>query len=155
MSTQEEYMREALKLAALAERKNEVPVGAVIVYNGRIIARAYNKREKSKDATAHAEIIAIKKACKKRKDFRLNGADIYVTLEPCVMCVGACMNARINTIYFGASINKQNAITASELIEKSELNHKCNIQGGVLEKECSELVSNYFKEKRKNKFKYK
>jgi len=149
--TKNEIMKIALNQALKAKNKDEVPVGAVIVFNGKIIAKAFNKREKSKDATNHAEIICIKKACKKLKDFRLNNAELYVTLEPCLMCLGAILNARIKKVYYGASINKEGALTSQEIIERAELNHKCEIEGGVLAEECSSLVSNYFKSKRKNK----
>jgi len=149
--TNEEYIEIALKEASKAYKKDEVPVGAVIVKNGKILAKAYNKRESSRDATSHAEILCIKKACKKIKDFRLLDCDIYVTLEPCLMCLGALLNARVRTIYFGASINKQESIKSQEIIERAGLNHKCNIVGGILEQECSNLVSNYFKDKRKSK----
>ena len=144
-------MKLALKEAEKAYKKDEVPVGAVIVYNGKIIAKAHNTREKSNDATNHAEIIAIKKACKKIKDFRLIDAEIYVTLEPCLMCLGAILNARIKKLYYGASINKDNALTTEEVIDRAELNHKTEIESGILEKDCSFLLSNYFREKRKSK----
>ena len=101
-------MQEALKLAEKAYKKDEVPVGAIIVSNGKIIAKAFNTREKSKDATNHAEIVAIKRACKKLRDFRLLDAEMYVTLEPCMMCLGAILNARLKKVYFGASSNKEN-----------------------------------------------
>lgn len=142
------FMKEALNQAKKALNKDEVPVGAVIVKNGKIISKAFNTKNKSKDAINHAEIIAIKKACKKIKDFRLIDAEIYVTLEPCLMCLGAILNARIKTIYFGASINKENALTCREIIDKVELNHKSEIIGGILEEECSLIVTNYFKSKR-------
>lgn len=143
------YMREALNEAKKALKKDEVPVGAVIVLNGKIIAKAHNTRQRSKDATNHAEILAIKKACKKVKDFRLIDSEIYVTLEPCLMCVGAILNARIKKIFFGADINKENSLTTKELIDKVELNHKADIEGGVLKEECSEIIKEYFKSKRK------
>ena len=145
------FMKEALKEAHKALKKDEVPVGAVIVYNNKIIAKAHNTREKSKDATNHAEIIAIKKACKKLKDFRLVDAEIYVTMEPCLMCLGAILNARLKKIYFGASINKEGALTTQEIIKRAELNHVPEIEFGILKEECSNLVSGYFKDKRKNK----
>ncbi len=148
MAFEEKFMKKALMLAKKAYEKDEVPVGAVIVVDGKVIASAYNKRETSQDATAHAEILAIKKACKKLQDFRLIGAELYVTLEPCVMCTGAILNARIDKVYFGASITN-GSISSSELVEKSELNHKTEIVGGFLKEECSALVSNYFKQKRK------
>ena len=144
-------MELALKEAKKAYKKDEVPVGAVIVLDNKVIAKAYNTRERSKDATNHAEIIAIKKACKKVKDFRLLDAEMYVTLEPCLMCLGAILNARIKKVYFGASVNKENALTTKEIIDRAELNHKTEIEGGLLQEECSNLVSCYFKNKRKTK----
>ena len=134
MSYEEKFMKKAMSLARKAYEADEVPVGAVIVKDGEILASAFNKRESSFDATAHAEILAIRKACKKLGDFRLIGAEMYVTLEPCVMCTGAILNSRIS---------------AEELSKRSELNHKTNFFGGFLEKENSDLVSSYFKEKRK------
>lgn len=147
MSYQEKYMKKALALAKKANLADEVPVGAVLVVDDKIVATAYNKRESKKDATAHAEILAIQKACKKLGDFRLIGAELYVTLEPCVMCTGAILNARIENVYFGAYISN-GSISAEEIAQKAVLNHKTNFQGGYLKDECSELISNYFKQKR-------
>ena len=149
MSYEEKFMKKAMKLAQKAYELDEVPVGAVIVIGGKVIASAYNKRESGFDATAHAEILAIQKACKKIKDFRLLGAEMYVTLEPCVMCAGAILNARIENVYFGAYISN-GSISAEELSRRAELNHKTNFYGGFLEEENSKLVSDYFKEKRKS-----
>ena len=148
MSYEEKFMRKALNLAKKAYALDEVPVGAVIVKDGVVLASAYNKRESKNDATAHAEIMAIQKACKKVGDFRLLGADIYVSLEPCVMCIGAILNARIENVYFGAYISN-GSISSAEIVEKSVLNHKSNVEGGFLKDECSKLVSDYFKQKRK------
>ena len=148
MSYEEKFMKKSMNLAKKAYEVDEVPVGAVIVKDGKILASAFNKRESSFDATAHAEILAIRKACKKLGDFRLLGAEMYVTLEPCVMCTGAILNSRIEIVYFGAYISN-GSISAEELSKKSELNHKTNFFGGFLEKENSDLVSTYFKEKRK------
>ena len=145
------HMKIALDEAYKALKKDEVPVGAIIVRNGKVIAKAYNKREKSRDATAHAEILAIRKACKKLKDFRLNDCEMYVTMEPCAMCMGAILNARLGKLYFGASINKEDCLTAKEIKERANLNHKCEIESGVLDQTCGKLVSDYFKSKRKNK----
>lgn len=150
MSYDEKFMRKAMVLSKKAYEKDEVPVGAVIVKDGKILASAFNTRETSFDATNHAEILAIRKACKKLKDFRLLGAEMYVTLEPCVMCTGAILNARIDTVYFGAYISN-GSISAEEITNRSELNHKTKFVGGFLEDENSEILSNYFKEKRKNK----
>lgn len=146
----EKFMKKAMELAKKAYSLDEVPVGAVIVKDGKIIASGYNKRETSFDATNHAEIIAIKKACRKLKDFRLLGTEMYVTLEPCVMCTGAILNARIESVYFGAYISN-GSISSNEIAEKAELNHKTKFVGGFMEKENSMLITNYFKEKRKNK----
>ena len=148
MSYDEKFMLKAMALAKKAYELDEVPVGAVIVKDGKVLASAFNKRESGFDATAHAEILAIRKACKKLKDFRLIGAEMYVTLEPCVMCAGAILNSRIENVYFGAYISN-GSISAEELSQKSELNHKTNFFGGFLEKENSELISSYFKDKRK------
>ena len=150
MSYNEKFMKRAISLAKRAYSHDEVPIGAVVVSGDEIIATAYNKREKSNDATAHAEILAIKKACKKIGDFRLLGCDIYVTLEPCVMCMGAILNSRISNLYFGAYI-ANGSISASEISSRAELNHKTNVSGGYLESECSSLISNYFKDKRTKK----
>lgn len=148
----QKYMIEALDLAKKAEKHDEVPVGAVIVMGDKIIAKAYNKREKKRDATAHAEVLAIRKACKKLHDFRLVGCDIYVTLEPCVMCMGAILNARLDNLYFGAKVNKQDVLPCETLASKAGLNHNINITGGIMADECGELVSSYFASKR-NKIK--
>ena len=149
MNYNEKFMKKAMNLAKKAYELDEVPVGAVIVCDGKVIASAYNKRESSFDATAHAEILAIQKACKKVKDFRLIGAEMYVTLEPCVMCAGAILNSRIENVYFGAYISN-GSISVEEIAKRAKLNHKTNFYGGFLENENSELISNYFKEKRKN-----
>ena len=148
MSYQEKFMKKAMDLAQKAYEADEVPVGAVIVKDGKVLASAFNKRESSFDATAHAEILAIRKACKKLGDFRLLGTDMYVTLEPCVMCTGAILNSRIENVYFGAYISN-GSISADELAKRAELNHKTNFLGGFLEQENASLVSSYFKEKRK------
>ena len=141
-------MKKATSLAYKADSIGEVPIGAVIVKGDKIISSGYNSREKDQIATHHAEIIAIEKACKKLNDFRLLGCDIYVTLEPCVMCMGAILNSRISCLYFGAYISN-GSISAKELCERANLNHKTTIEGGFLLQECSNLISDYFREKRK------
>lgn len=150
MAFEEKFMLKAMDLAKKAYEADEVPVGAVIVKDGKVLSFAFNKREQSCDATSHAEILAIRKACKKVKDFRLIGCEMYVTLEPCVMCAGAILNSRIETVYFGAFISN-GSISAEELSKRAELNHKTEFLGGYFEKENSSLVTKYFKEKRKNK----
>lgn len=153
---EEKYMKEALKEALKARAKDEVPVGAVIVLNGEIIARGHNKRETKKNSLCHAEIIAIDKACKKLKNFRLENCELYVTLEPCLMCAGAIVQARIKKVVFGASDNKYGM--AGTVFNAFELksNHNVEIKKDVLKAECSEILTSFFKEMReKNKIKAK
>ena len=144
-----EYMKLALEMAKKAEKKDEVPIGAVIVLNGKVIAKAYNKKESKNLATAHAEILAINKASKKLKSWRLDGAELYVTLEPCPMCAGAIVNARIKKVYFGAYEPKSgSAVSKFNILTESGLNHVTEYEGGVMEEECSSIIKNYFKKKR-------
>ena len=143
------FMIEAYKQAQKAERIDEVPIGAVIVLDGKIIARAYNKKETDNLATSHAEILAIKKASKKVGDWRLEGAEMYVTLEPCPMCAGAIVGARIKKVYFGAYEPKSgSAVSKFDILTSSGLNHTVEFEGGVMEEECSNLIKLYFKKKR-------
>ena len=143
------FMIEAYKQALKAERIDEVPIGAVIVLDGKIIARAYNKKETNNDATAHAEILAIKKASKKVGDWRLDGAEMFVTLEPCPMCAGTIVGARIKKVYFGAYEPKSgSAVSKFDVLTSSGLNHTVEFEGGVMEEECSNLIKSYFKKKR-------
>lgn len=152
LKNKEYYMRIALDLAKKANAKGEVPIGAVIVLNDKIIGKGYNKRNHSGIATRHAEIVAIEKACKKIKDWRLENAEIYVTLEPCPMCAGAIVNARIKKAYFGAVEPKSGgAGSAFDILGASGLNHKTECEGGVLGEECANLIKNFFKNKRKAK----
>ena len=148
MEYNQKFMEKAIDLAKKAEILDEVPVGAVIVKDGKVVSYAFNRRETKKDATAHAEILAIQKACRKLDDFRLIDCDMYVTLEPCVMCTGAILNSRIANVYFGAYISN-GSISAEELVERAEPNHRTRFVGGFKKDECSSLVSNYFKNKRK------
>ena len=143
------YMNQALKEAQKAYLLDEVPVGAVIVYNDKIIARAHNTREKSNDPTAHAEINAIRKACKKLKSWRLVDCTIYVTVEPCSMCAGTIMWSRMKRIVYGAKDIKGGALTSSyNLFEQKGINHFPIIEGGILEEECGIIIKDYFKSKR-------
>ena len=143
-------MKKALAEAKKALEADEVPVGAVVVAGGKIIARAHNKRNATKDATEHAEMIAIKKACKKIGDWRLNGAELYVTLEPCAMCAGAAVNARLDRIVFGAFDSKAGCCgSVMDIPNGFRLNHALSAVGGVLGEECSKLITDYFKAKRK------
>lgn len=148
----EKYMRIALKEAQKAELLDEVPVGAVIVRNNKIIAKGHNLREKSFDPTSHAEIVAIRKACKKAKSWRLEGATIYVTVEPCAMCAGTILWSRIDRVVYGAKDLKGGALgTTFNLYEVKKLNHYPTVTSGVLEDECGNIISKYFKNKRKAK----
>ena len=146
----DQFMKSALIEAEKARKKNEVPIGAVIVKDGKIISKGYNQREKKQNALLHAEVIAINKACKKLKSWRLNGCDIYITLEPCLMCFGAILNARIKNLYYGAYDKSGSSISANAtLFEKSILNHKTNVEGGILEDDCSKILSDFFKGNRR------
>ena len=145
----EKYMALALKEAKKALLLDEVPVGCVIVKDNKIIARAYNKRETTNDPTSHAEINAIRKASKKMKSWRLVGATIYVTLEPCSMCAGAILWSRIDRVVYGANDFKGGALGSTyNMYEIKNLNHYPKITSGVLSNECSEIISSYFKSKR-------
>lgn len=142
-------MRLALKEAKKAEKKDEVPIGAVLVYNGKVVAKAFNKVEKTQVATKHAEIVVIEKACKKLKSWRLDGFELFVTLEPCPMCAGAIANARIKKVYFGAYEKKSGSAESKfDILKNSGLNHKVEFEGGILLEECSSLLKSYFKRKR-------
>ena len=140
-------MREALLLAQKAKKKGEVPIGAVVVYRGKVIGKGYNLRTKKQLATAHAEIRAIDMACKKLRSWRLPEAEIYVTLEPCPMCMGAVLNARIDRVYFGAYEAKGRSLT-NELAGANLLNHSVEVTGGILEEECAAVLSSFFSEMR-------
>lgn len=146
--THEHYMLLALKQAQVSYKHDEVPIGAVVVKNGKVIARAHNTRNASRNAVEHAELVAIQRACKKLNDWRLTGCDLYVTLEPCVMCLGACYNARISNVYFGAyDLSGKGCVQLAEMIGHT-LNHELTVRGGVLEEECSKILTDYFQSKR-------
>ena len=147
-----EFMREALELARLAADMGEIPVGALVVdsNSGEVIARAHNLRENNKLATAHAEILAIEEACRKRGGWRLNGCTLYVTLEPCPMCAGAIVNSRIDRVVFGAYDARAGAFGSVTNLTELPLNHKPQIVGGVLADECAGILREYFRAKRKN-----
>ena len=143
-------MREALKEAKKAYKRKEVPIGAVIVYKNKIIARGYNLRERKNNSLLHAEIIAISKACKKLKSWRLDECDLYVTLEPCPMCSGAIIQSRIKNVFFGADDPKSGCVKSKAQLFKSGLfNHNVNVVGGLLKSECGELLKEFFRELRK------
>lgn len=146
------FMNMAIKQANIAMLEDEVPVGAVIVINGKAIAKAHNTMEKTQLATAHAEINAINKACKKLKSWRLDNAELYVTIEPCAMCAGAIVNARIKKVYYGASENKSGCAQSKyAILSDSGLNHATQFEGGLEREICAKLIKDYFKNKRKNK----
>lgn len=145
----ERYMREAIKESWKAFEKDEVPIGCVIVREGKIIARAHNRKEEKKCATAHAEILAIEKASRKKGDWRLDDCEMYVTLEPCPMCAGAIANARIKKLCFGAYEKKSgSAESRFPLLTESGLNWSVPYEGGILENECAAVLKKYFKIKR-------
>ncbi len=143
-------MKEALKEAKKAYLKNEVPVGAVIVKDGKIIARAHNLREKKQNAICHAEILCIQKACKKIKSWRLDGLEMYVTLEPCAMCSGALTQARIDKVYFGSKDYKNGCVGSVCNILDQDTTWKVKYEYIQLD-ECSKIITDFFKELRKNK----
>ena len=149
---EEKFMKEALKEAKKAYDKLEVPVGAVIVKDGKIIARAHNLKETKFDTTKHAEILAIQKASKKLNSWRLIDCEMYVTLEPCTMCAGAIINSRIKKVYIGTMDEKTGAVgSVLNLFEDYKFNHKVESQTGILAQECEEILKKFFKELRKMK----
>lgn len=149
MQTDEFYMNEAIRLALAAKDEDEVPVGALIVRDGEIIARGYNMREKSKCATHHAEILAIEEACRVMGGWRLPGVTLYVTMEPCAMCAGAIINARIPRVVYGTRDIRFGAFGSALDLAKIPLNHTPEVTGGVLEDETRSILTEYFKNKRK------
>ncbi|MEG0915243.1 MAG: tRNA adenosine(34) deaminase TadA, partial [Christensenellaceae bacterium] len=148
MMYDETYMRQAIEQAKQAELMDEVPIGAVIIHNGSVIASAYNTRETTKNPLHHAEILAIHQAAKALGAWRLLDCTLYVTLEPCPMCAGAIINARIPIVVFGAYDKKAGAFGTLYDLSEGKLNHTPQIFGGILEDECASLLSNYFKKKR-------
>ncbi len=148
----EEFMREAIKEAKKAYKKLEVPVGAVIVKNGEIIARAHNLKETKLDTTKHAEILAIQRASKKLQSWRLIDCEMYVTLEPCSMCAGALINSRMKKVYIGALDKKTGAAgSVLNLFEDYTFNHKVEIEKGIMSDECEKLLKDFFKHLREIK----
>ena len=149
MTVDEKWMKQALKQAEKARKLEEVPIGCVIVLNEKIIARGYNRRNTDHTSLAHAEMMAIKKACKKIGDWRLEECTLYVTLEPCQMCAGAIVQSRIKRVVIGA-MNKKAGCAGSifNLLEEDRFNHKAEVARGVLENECAGMVSAFFRELR-------
>lgn len=147
---EEKFMKEALKEAQKAYEKLEVPVGCVIVKDGKIIARAHNLKETKYDTTKHAEILAIQKASKKLESWRLLDCEMYVTLEPCSMCAGAIINSRIKKVYVGATDEKTGACgSVLNLFNDYTFNHKVELETGVMKEECEKILKDFFKELRK------
>ncbi len=152
MDKKEFFMSEALREAKKAYQKGETPIGAVVVKDDKIIARAHNLRETKKNALYHAEILAINKACKKLGGWRLHECDLYVTLEPCIMCSGAIIQARFKNLYYGAIDHKGGAVVSIVKLPETEgLCHHVNCEGGILTDECSAILKNFFCELRLSK----
>ena len=150
MNEYETYMLEALKEAGLAAQEDEVPIGCVIVKNNQIIARAHNQRDKSNNPLGHAETLAIKKASEVLNDWQLVDTELYVTIEPCLMCAGAIIQSRIAKVVYGAPDLKGGAFGSSlNVLDAKNINHRPEVIGGVLEQECTSIIKNYFKSKRK------
>ena len=144
LTREEKFMHRAITAAKRGLRQGEVPIGAVVVYQDKVVSSGYNRRAKLQLASAHAEMMAIDRACKKFHSWRLpEGCELYVTLEPCPMCMGASLNARVDKLYFGAYEQKGRSLTA-ELADANLLNHKTEVIGGVLEEECSALLTSFF-----------
>lgn len=152
MNSHDFFMSEAIEEAKKAMSIGEVPIGAIVVRNGVIVGRGYNRRETDKRAIAHAEILAIEEACQTLGGWRLIDCDMYVTLEPCVMCAGAIYQSRVVNLYYGASDLKAGAFGSLYSIhEDDRLNHKVNVQSGILENECAHLIKTFFKNLRNRK----
>lgn len=152
MTEDERYMKEAIKQAKKAYALDEVPIGCVIVQDNKIIARGYNRRNTDKNALAHAEISAIKKASKKTGDWRLEDCTMYVTLEPCQMCAGAIVQSRMKKVVIGAMNPKAGcAGSVINILQMKRFNHQVEMENGILEKECADMLSTFFKELREKK----
>ena len=148
----QKYMRVAIKEAHQAQMLGEVPIGAVIVHNGQIIASGHNMRERFQDVTYHAEMLAIMEACTALNSWRLEDCDLYVTLEPCIMCSGAIVNARIKNVYYGAKDPKAGAVDSLyHLLGDQRLNHQVHVESGILGEECSQMLKDFFRAVRKKK----
>jgi tRNA(adenine34) deaminase len=145
----ERYMRQAIEQAKIAEENGDVPIGAVIVYQNQIIGKAYNQREQLNDPTAHAEIIALTQAAAAMESWRLNGCTIYVTLEPCPMCAGALVLARLDRLVYGCDDPKTGACKSLyNIVQDERLNHRLEVTSGVLAEDCSKLLQDFFQRRR-------
>jgi tRNA(adenine34) deaminase len=149
LNSDEYFMRQALKLAEQAYANQEVPVGAVVVYEGRVIGKGYNQRQSLNDPTAHAEVLAITAAASSLGDWRLSGATLYVTLEPCIMCSGAIILSRVDRVVYGASDPKAGAVESLyKLLSDDRLNHRPQLTSGILAAECSAILTDFFRQQR-------
>lgn len=149
---QRKYMRAAIGEARQAQLMGEVPIGAVVVHDGQIIGRGHNMRERFQDVTYHAEMLAIMEACTRLQSWRLEDCDLYVTLEPCIMCSGAIINARIKNVYYGAPDPKAGAVDSLyHLLGDERLNHQVHVESGLLGAECSQMLKNFFRAIRQKK----
>ena len=149
VASDEDFMRAALEEAEEAYKEGEVPVGAVLVVDGEIVASAHNEREALSDPTAHAEVMVMREGARKGKSWRLSGATLYVTKEPCVMCAGTMVNARLGRLVYGCGDIKGGAVDSLyRLLSDERLNHQVEITSGVLEKECAALLKRFFRERR-------
>ena len=151
MTTDEKFMKKALLEAEKAVLEDEVPVGAIAVLDGKVIARAHNNRERTQNAINHAEMLVIQKACKKLGSWRLDGVTLYVTIEPCPMCMGAIINARVPRVVFGARDKKAGCCGTLYDLNEGKFNHTTQITQGVLEQECGGIIRRYFESKRRKK----
>ena len=149
MNSDEQWMQQALRLANIAATKGEVPVGAVIVCDGNVLGEGYNRPIEAADPTAHAELVALREACSTVGNYRLPGSTLYVTLEPCPMCAGALVHARVERVVYGAPDPRSGAAgTVMNILASEALNHRCQVSGGVLREQCADLLTTFFRDKR-------
>jgi tRNA(adenine34) deaminase len=148
MNKDEHFMQEALAEAKKAMKAGEVPVGAVLVEGKKVITRGHNKPLSSDDPTAHAEIVVIREACQEERNYRLTGCELYVTIEPCAMCLGAAVHARLRRVVFGAFDPKGGAVESVMTFPFAKMNHRVEIKGGVLATECGKILKSFFEKKR-------
>ncbi len=148
MKTNKYFMRVAMEEARKSSANGEVPVGAVVVFENMVLSKAHNETVQRDDPTAHAEIMAIRKACETKKNYRIPGCDLYVTLEPCAMCLGTVIQARIRKLVFGAYDPKSGAVESIMKFPFDKMNHRVEIKGGVLAEECGNILKDFFKGKR-------
>ncbi|MEY8441734.1 tRNA adenosine(34) deaminase TadA [Lactobacillaceae bacterium 24-114] len=149
---QRKFMRAAIKEAKLAGLANEVPIGAVVTYQGEIIGRGHNMRERFQDVAYHAEILAIMEACERLHSWRLEDCDLYVTLEPCMMCSGAILNARFRNVFYGAADPKAGTVNSLyHLLNDDRFNHQVNVKSGILGNECGQILKDFFRAVRKKR----